>query len=162
MLRDFLLAIFNNDTTFTLEDYEGLIDVLTEFYDQAEESRKEYVLDKITDGELPADAETKLQAYISTFQLSLPYQADVKAAELCKLSYPEFLASDYWAVVKAVVKTRAHGRCQLCSSRGPMHVHHKTYEHHGYEHAHLEDLICLCRSCHEKFHDKLPGVAGHA
>lgn len=36
---------------------------------------------------------------------------------------------------------------------GAIHVHHRTYEHHGEEHLHLGDLVCLCSVCHKTFHD---------
>ncbi|WP_416212660.1 HNH endonuclease [Nostoc sp. DedQUE04] len=33
-----------------------------------------------------------------------------------------------------------------------LQVHHLTYENHGKEHEHLEDLITLCDDCHKKQH----------
>jgi hypothetical protein len=69
--------------------------------------------------------------------------------------YPLFLKSPYWQKVRELVKGRARYRCELCAWRTDLEVHHKTYQHHGSEHYHLHDLICLCRECHAKFHDKL-------
>lgn len=33
-------------------------------------------------------------------------------------------------------------------------LHHKTYEHHGDELEHLDDLEFLCRDCHAYRHGK--------
>lgn len=75
--------------------------------------------------------------------------------ELAALPYRQFLQSAYWTVVKRKALKMADFRCELCNDHGTVDVHHRTYEHHGYEHAYLEDLTCLCRQCHSKFHDKL-------
>lgn len=81
---------------------------------------------------------------------------DIISNTLRKLSYLEFLKTPYWkAVVQKVMYKDKYG-CQLCGkSKVILNVHHKTYEHHGLEHKHLEDLICLCHGCHQKFHEKL-------
>jgi len=71
------------------------------------------------------------------------------------LSYGEFLKTSYWAVVREYVLESRGGCCAICPSKKNLNVHHKTYIHHFYEHAHLEDLIVLCRECHAKFHNKL-------
>lgn len=70
-------------------------------------------------------------------------------------SYQEFLRSAFWKNVSAAVRRRARFRCELCNSCQGIQVHHKTYENHGNEDKHLEDLICLCAECHGRFHDKL-------
>jgi len=45
----------------------------------------------------------------------------------------------------------------MCSSHdATLDVHHKTYENYGDERP--EDLVVLCRSCHQKVH----GVEEHA
>jgi len=162
IIKDLLSDLFELESDFTFANYEDLVGVLTEFLDFSEESRKEKLAQMISVGEVPSDAETKLQSCISAWGLSDKTWADQHAADLCRMPYYEFLGSQYWSLIRAVVVSRCHGKCQLCSRPGPFHVHHKTYEHHGYEHAHLEDLICLCRSCHEKFHDKLPRGTGNA
>lgn len=73
------------------------------------------------------------------------------------MPYQAFLDTPYWKAVSGWVKHRAKGRCQMCGKKGEIAVHHRTYMHHGDEVNHLEDLICLCRECHAKFHDKLEG-----
>ena len=66
--------------------------------------------------------------------------------------YNEFLKSVYWEVVKLMVKSRDSYTCQDCGAKLDLQVHHKTYDHHGDEKNHLEDLITLCHSCHRKAH----------
>lgn len=56
-----------------------------------------------------------------------------------------------WAVLKRQIHRRDGYRCRLCGDDDrQLHVHHRTYE--TYAEERLEDLITLCRSCHEHFH----------
>ena len=68
------------------------------------------------------------------------------------MPYNEFLLTAYWRIVSEEVKRR-RGECEICGSKEHLQVHHKTYEHHGYEHMHPEDLQCLCDKCHLKVHE---------
>lgn len=70
------------------------------------------------------------------------------------MPYPDFLNTPYWKAIAAKVKQEAGNTCQQCWSPAlPLHVHHKTYEHHGEEILYWkEDLICLCERCHAQFH----------
>jgi len=52
------------------------------------------------------------------------------------------------------VVSQRGGKCELCGKKKNLHVHHTTYENHGLEHIHLNDLMVLCKICHAKFHDK--------
>lgn len=79
-----------------------------------------------------------------------------EASERASDSYPEFLDSEWWKTVRDYVREIRGHRCELCASPNRLHVHHKTYKHHGAEHRHLDDLILLCSDCHAKFHNKLP------
>ena len=74
------------------------------------------------------------------------------ADKLRKLDYSEFLKTPYWKTVGEAVKSRAGWRCENCGETRNLQVHHKTYEHHGDEIHHLQDLVCLCRECHAKVH----------
>ena len=81
--------------------------------------------------------------------------------------YNDYLQTDYWKAVAVEVKKRAGYRCQVCNSQLDLCAHHRTYDHRGKELEHLDDLICLCRRCHETFHGKqqaqeLPRYAGIA
>lgn len=78
--------------------------------------------------------------------------------EINKLSYSDFLKTEYWKGIRHYKLYNANYKCALCNSKEKLNVHHKTYEHHGLEHIKKyadEDLIVLCNDCHEKFHDKL-------
>lgn len=66
--------------------------------------------------------------------------------------YQDFLASDYWQSVRQQVLARDSHRCQSCDTTRRLQVHHKTYENHGEEHLHLEDLVTLCSDCHQAVH----------
>lgn len=66
--------------------------------------------------------------------------------------YQEYIQSKKWKAIAALVKEMAGGRCQVCNSDKNLHCHHRTYEHLYNEEAHLGDLTCLCRDCHELFH----------
>jgi 5-methylcytosine-specific restriction endonuclease McrA len=70
------------------------------------------------------------------------------------IPYSEYLETDHWKKQRASALRRADYRCQLCNKSGELHVHHRTYERRGCESP--NDLIVLCRPCHEKFHDILP------
>jgi hypothetical protein len=72
---------------------------------------------------------------------------------LASIPYEKFLLDGYWGDVRAAVLERDENQCQLCLSESCLQVHHKTYEHRGLEHIYLDDLITLCVSCHQKFHD---------
>ncbi len=74
---------------------------------------------------------------------------------LNSLSYSEFLKSVYWKTVRNYVREKRGYICELCASTERLEVHHKTYEHHGQEHNHLDDLILLCSVCHSRHHGKL-------
>lgn len=47
--------------------------------------------------------------------------------------------------------TRVDGRCEACGTARLLHVHHRTYERFGQEHA--DDLSVLCEACHALVHD---------
>lgn len=80
------------------------------------------------------------------------------------VKYGEYLKTEYWAVVSKEVKRRAKFKCQVCNSPHDLNAHHRTYENRGHEMEHLDDLVCLCRRCHEIFHgkDKPKPTAPHA
>jgi 5-methylcytosine-specific restriction endonuclease McrA len=68
------------------------------------------------------------------------------------LPYKDFLVTPYWKAIAQYKRYKAKYKCELCNSNGSLAVHHKTYENHGLEVYHLEDLVVLCKDCHEKFH----------
>jgi phage terminase large subunit GpA-like protein len=68
-------------------------------------------------------------------------------------SYQDYLQTPYWKEVSRAVKKRFGWRCGVCNSPQNLEAHHRTYEHKGSEMDHLDDLICLCKICHQIFHD---------
>lgn len=69
-----------------------------------------------------------------------------------KAKYKRFLSSEYWRVVREIKIKESGGRCAVCGSSDNLQVHHRSYEHHGNEHLHLDDLVVLCGRCHTLFH----------
>ena len=68
-----------------------------------------------------------------------------------RLPYPERRQTREWKVLRARMLARAAHRCQLCGTQGgQLNVHHNRYDNYGEER--LEDLVVLCRPCHERFH----------
>lgn len=84
---------------------------------------------------------------------ALPY---VDAAELkrriCRMEYSEFLETAYWFAISHTAKARAGTRCQVCNSGTAISAHHRTYDNHGAEHLHMNDITVLCENCHGLFH----------
>lgn len=68
--------------------------------------------------------------------------------------YNLFLQSDYWKQVREWVLQRDNNTCKSCGATKYLQVHHLTYEHHGREHEYLEDLVTVCRGCHERIHNR--------
>ena len=67
------------------------------------------------------------------------------------MPYKDYLQSEFWQDKRDAVLKSARYRCQVCNASGKLHVHHRTYEHRGYEYP--SDLIALCPECHKLFHD---------
>lgn len=74
---------------------------------------------------------------------------------LRKMNYDDFLKTDYWKSVRKEKLRQCGCKCQICGAKNNLHVHHNSYIHHGDEYNHLEDLIVLCKECHNLFHQKL-------
>lgn len=80
--------------------------------------------------------------------------SDKDIKQIASLPYSEFLETRYWKLISHIVKIDKGFACELCGSKEHLEVHHTSYEHHGDEAHHLEDLICLCHKCHSKQHGK--------
>ena len=68
---------------------------------------------------------------------------------LADMPYNQFLRSIYWQVIRKYLLHFRGRECAECGRGGMIHIHHESYDNHGNEHAHLEDLTILCASCHE-------------
>ena len=102
------------------------------------------------------EAETEQQQLRQRQEASARWQTETGCMTFEKAStmpYAEYLQTQHWQNVRRQALRRAKYKCQLCNNdNGVLHVHHKTYEHLGDEQD--DDLIVLCKACHEKFHDK--------
>lgn len=67
--------------------------------------------------------------------------------ELGFKNYGAYLKSEHWLTIR---KGYGEGKCTVCDSDESLNLHHKHYNTLGAEQA--EDLVLLCRSCHQKFH----------
>lgn len=69
------------------------------------------------------------------------------------LNYKDYLLSDKWKKVRLRKLKEAGYRCEECSSKKFLQVHHKTYKRIYKEHS--KDLILLCSVCHRLKHNLL-------
>lgn len=68
-----------------------------------------------------------------------------------KPEYQEYLQSDHWRGLRAVVMERDNHKCCHCGNPGYI-AHHKYYRDH-YHDSLPQDLITLCGPCHEIVHN---------
>ena len=69
-----------------------------------------------------------------------------------KVNYKEYIQSREWRDRANIVKAHTEWRCAICGrheSKVTLDAHHNTYERLGHER--LNDLVCLCRDCHELY-----------
>lgn len=69
---------------------------------------------------------------------------------LWKELYHEYLQTWVWQRKRREVYNRCNGICEKCCDQSMQECHHLTYDRIGNEK--LEDLIGLCRDCHEEAH----------
>lgn len=67
--------------------------------------------------------------------------------------YSNYLLSDEWKKLREQAVQRAGYKCQMCNSNGELHVHHRTYQNFNKESV-INDLVVLCATCHEQYHNK--------
>ena len=76
-----------------------------------------------------------------------------RLSELKAMPYHDYLQTPEWNITRKMAYKRAKYACQMCGKGGVvLNVHHNNYSNLGNERR--EDLIVLCRDCHEKFHNK--------
>lgn len=71
-----------------------------------------------------------------------------------------YFRTEHWRKVRASAVQAAQGRCRLCAAKGPLQVHHATYERVGCERE--ADVVALCDGCHARFHGKQARAKGRA
>lgn len=85
-------------------------------------------------------------------------QPNLGRTENRPLSYGEYLRTKEWKKLRADVLRRDRGRCAYCGRKRATQIHHLTYKH--IFHESLEDLVAVCRECHEAQHpDKTKGAS---
>lgn len=72
-----------------------------------------------------------------------------------KKNYHSYSDTLYWHIVADVVKLIGNYECQLDIKHDNTYLvaHHNTYEFFGKEVQNFHKLICICRPCHNKFHN---------
>lgn len=66
--------------------------------------------------------------------------------------YLKYLRSPEWKAKRKLALERDNHKCQKCKIKTAEQVHHLTYD--NLENEKLEDLMSVCRECHEKIHNK--------
>jgi hypothetical protein len=105
-----------------------------------------------------AHIEAATQQQVNTQYIAQPRQpfpspavaAVPTIAYLRAMPYAAYLRTEHWQTVRKAAIKRADGRCQLCNASASLDVHHRTYERRGCERD--NDVIALCRDCHDLFH----------
>lgn len=69
---------------------------------------------------------------------------------LTSLPYSEYLQTPHWKETRQRTLEADLNRCRVCNGDERLNAHHRTYSRRGHEAA--EDLITLCASCHQIFH----------
>ena len=80
-----------------------------------------------------------------------------RRTELSRMRFEEYLKTPEWKTRRSRALIRAGNRCQVCTNTDRLEVHHRSYERFGDEL--LEDLVVMCRKCHQHFHDVPPKAA---
>jgi len=70
---------------------------------------------------------------------------------IVKQAYNQYLRDPHWKLTREAVLRRDKA-CTRCGTTENLQVHHKTYAHVGNEP--LEDLITLCKGCHNLEHKR--------
>ena len=162
-LRSMVKQRFGNDREW-YEIVAGTLEVVCEVcgkkYTKEYRSRTQYNADKngtyakdLTCQGCKADCKAKRQARIEQENRERQESSTTRISALRELPYQEYLQTDHWQETRKRALKRAGFKCQLCSSNGKLHVHHRTYENLGNENN--ADLIVLCETCHGKFHNKV-------
>ena len=69
---------------------------------------------------------------------------------IVKSKYELYLESEQFCDLRKKVFRRDQNKCRACGSTESLQVHHLSYM--NIYHEELDDLVCLCRTCHAAFH----------
>ena len=98
-----------------------------------------------------ADVRPEFQI-IKLREYALKYKSEDVIRYIKRMPYKKFLATPYWKIISAFQKYYFDYKCVMCGSKLSLNVHHTTYENHGEEAFHLEDLLTVCNNCHKMIH----------
>lgn len=104
---------------------------------------------RLNKGQKWVDAEKELRRRLNNCDHELI------AEEIEEMEYSEFLRTPYWKIISFLVKKKNGFKCAMCNSKENLHVHHKSYDLHGYEHTKdgFDMLTTVCADCHSKHHE---------
>lgn len=78
-----------------------------------------------------------------------------KETVFSKMKYTDYLKSDYWKVLRKKRLKLDNYKCAKCGETSNLQVHHKTYIFRGYGIPdEINNLITLCKNCHQEHRDK--------
>jgi len=115
-------------------------------------SNNRYSICDICDDKLIQEHELLIEEKILEKEEILQMSSHSLIENLKSMPYKEYLQTDHWKETRKKALHRANYKCQLCSNKDALNVHHNTYENRGQEKD--EDLIVLCQECHAKHHEK--------
>jgi hypothetical protein len=67
-------------------------------------------------------------------------------------TYPDYLRSPQFQIVKKMAVDRSGGRCEKCKIKSATHVHHIKYPPWGTYEKDASGVIALCHDCHYEIH----------
>lgn len=67
--------------------------------------------------------------------------------------YKDYLASDYFQNLRKKRLAKDGYKCVKCGTAMNLQVHHINYEHMGRPDEEIDDLITVCKKCHEEIHE---------
>ena len=76
--------------------------------------------------------------------------SDELMTELVTMKYKQYLTTEYWFDVRKEMHSVVGYACEICGTNKGIQVHHLHYGNRGKET--LNDLVCLCGSCHNLMH----------
>jgi hypothetical protein len=102
--------------------------------------------------------EEELQSFVNEFNgelwnglefLNVP---TIEAPMMNGVPWNDYYKTEYWQKLSTEAKCRDEFKCVQCKRRTYLQVHHKSYKNCGNWEKELNDLVTLCRSCHEQVH----------
>ena len=79
------------------------------------------------------------------------FTGDLKECVLTWL-YPTWINSEAWKRIRKKKLMDENLQCEMCGTAKNLQVHHITYEHLLVEDMFPDDLVVLCKNCHENVH----------